>query len=133
MTRKQKGEVRIPADVDAWGHEERTAKAPAKAGYIVQFLPAENAHDAKSPDILMNGVKWEMKSPKMGRLSAVERNLKKAYRQSENIIFDSQRMGRLPDKSIQKELIKQFSLTKRMKRLLFVNRKRQTIDISTLV
>jgi hypothetical protein len=133
MTRKQKGEVRIPADVDAWGHEERTAKALAKAGYIVQFLPAENAHDAKSPDILMNGVKWEMKSPKMGRLSAVERNLKKAYRQSENIIFDSQRMGRLPDKSIQKELIKQFSLTKRMKRLLFVNRKRQTIDISTLV
>ena len=115
------------------GHEERTAKALAKAGYIVQFLPAENAHDAKSPDILMNGVKWEMKSPKMGRLSAVERNLKKAYRQSENIIFDSQRMGRLPDKSIQKELIKQFSLTKRMKRLLFVNRKRQTIDISTLV
>lgn len=93
----------------------------------------KNINGAKSPDILMDGVKWEIKAPRIGKLASMERNLKKAYRQSENIVFDSQRMGRLPDKSIQKDLIKQFILTKKMKRLLFVNRKRETIDISTLV
>lgn len=135
MTNKSnKGEIRIPADVDnVWEHEARTAHALAKAGYVVEFLPAKNNNDAKSPDIFMDGVKWEIKAPKTGKLSAVERNLKKAYKQSANIVFDSQRMGRLPDKSIQKELIKQFCLTKKMERLLFVNRKRETIDISTLI
>lgn len=134
MPRDTKGEIRIPADVDnIWKHEEKTAKALARAGYIVEFIPTNNSNDAKSPDIFMDDAKWEIKSPTTGKLSAVERNLKKAYRQSENIIFDSQRMARLPDKSIQKELVKQFSLTKKMKRLLFVNRKREVIDISTLL
>lgn len=133
QTGKNRGEVRIPAGVNVWQHELETAHALARVGYVVEFLPTKNHNQAKSPDILMNGVKWEIKAPRVGKLSAVERNLKRAYRQSGNIIFDSHRMGRLPDKSIQKELIKQFGLTKKMKRLFFVNRKRETIDISTLV
>jgi len=87
----------------------------------------------KSPDILIDSEAWEMKSPKSIKLAAVERNLKKAYHQSKNIVLDSQRMGGLPDKSIQRELIKQLQLTKGIKKLLFVNRKRETIDISTLI
>lgn len=93
----------------------------------------ENIEFMRSPDVLIDGETWEMKSPKSTKLAAVERNLKKAYRQSKNIVLDSQRMGRLPDKSIQKELIKQFQLTKSIKRLIFVDRKREAIDISALV
>ncbi len=74
-----------------------------------------------------------MKSPRSIKLVAIERNLKKAYHQSTNIVFNSQRMGRLPDKSIQKELIKQFKLTKNIRKLLFVDRKRKVIGISALV
>jgi hypothetical protein len=81
----------------------------------------------------MNGKKWEIKSPRAQKLSAVERNLKRAYHQSTNIVFDSRRMGHLPDKVIQKELIKQFKLTKNIKRMLFVNRKSKVIDIGALV
>ncbi len=66
-------------------------------------------------------------------MSAVERNLKRASRQSPNIIFDSRRMKYVPDKSIQKELVKQFKLTKDIERLLFLNRKHEVIDISTLI
>jgi len=105
----------------------------AKAGYVVEFLPTKEIRNAKSPDILMDGEKWEIKSPTAQKLSAVERNLKRAYRQSTNIVFDSHRMGRLPDKSIQKELAKQFVLTKNIKHMLFINRKRKVIDISTLI
>ncbi len=64
MNKKPKGAVLIPADVEGvWKHEIATAHTLAKAGYTVEFLPAKNNNDAKSPDILMDGVKWEIKHP----------------------------------------------------------------------
>jgi len=128
----KKGEIRIPAGLIIWQHELATAEVLASAGYIVEFLPTSKIRNSKSPDIIMDGVKWEIKSPRAQRLSAIERNLKRAYHQSTNIVFDSRRMDHLPDKSIQKELIKQFVLTKNIKRIIFVNRKNKAIDISTL-
>jgi len=127
------GKIIILPDAAVWPHELSTAKALASAGHTVEFHVNTNIEFMKSPDILIDDDIWEMKSPKSTKLVAVERNLKKAYHQSKGIVFDSQRMGRLPDKSIQRELIKQFQLTRSIKKLLFVNRKRETIDISTLV
>lgn len=133
MNRKTKGSVTIPAGVEVWEHELRTAQVLANYGHTVCFIAKDNSHKVKSADILVNGVLYEIKSPTTNKLSAVERNLKRAYHQSTNIVFDSRRMKRLPDKSIQKELIKQFRLTKNIKNVLFVNRKHEVIDISGLV
>ena len=127
------GKIIISHGAHAWPHELLTAGALAEAGYIIEFLAIKNMKHAKSPDVLIGGEVWEIKSPVASKLSAVERNLKRAYRQSANIVFDSHRMGRLPDKSIQNELIKQFKLTKNIKQILFVNRKRDVIDISKLI
>lgn len=129
---KKTSRIIIARGASVWSHELSTANALLNAGYDVEFLRAKDGNRSKSPDILMDGSKWEIKSPTASKLSAVERNLKKAYHQSTNIIFDSHRMSRLPDRSVQKELIKQFVLTKKIKRLLFVNRKRKVIDISKL-
>lgn len=81
-------------------NELSTAKALASGGYVVEFQINKNIEFAKSPDIMINNEEWEMKSPRSIKLVAIERNLKKAYHQSTNIVFDSQRIGRLPDKSI---------------------------------
>ncbi len=132
MDLRKQGAI-IPNGVEIWPHELVVAKTLADNGYVVEFLPIKKRKFAKSPDILMNGLKWEIKSPKSSKLSAIERNLKKAYHQSANIIFCSHRMHNLPDKSICKELTKQFVLTKKMKRLLFVGRDHKIIDISNLV
>lgn len=127
----KRGKVIIPAGLHVWEHELRTTQALAQAGYIVEFLDTKVSKYSKSADILMDNSEWEIKSPSAQKLSAVERNLKRANHQSTHVIFDSQRMGRLPDKSIEKELVKQLLLTKTIKQILFVNRKRQVIDIST--
>jgi hypothetical protein len=132
MPRKS-GKVIIPATISPWDHELKTAHVLAQYGYVVEFVAVSNDHKVKSADVVIDGVLYEIKSPTANKLSAVERNLKRAYHQSTNIIFDSRRMKRLPDKSIQKELIKQFTLTRNIKRILFVNRKHEVIDISTLV
>lgn len=128
-----KGEIRIPAGLTVWQHELATAEALAKAGYIIEFLPTDDKRDAKSPDIVMNEEKWELKSPKTDKLSAVERNLKRATKQSGNIIIDSKRMSKLQDRTIQKFLISKYKQQKSIKNLFFVNRQRQVIDISNLL
>jgi len=129
----QKGIIIIPADTNVWKHELITVQALASNGYDITFLPIKKGHTAKSPDILMMGHKWEIKSPKTDKLSAIERNLKRATKQSSNIILDSYRLDRLHDMTVQKFLIEKFKQQKAMKRLIFINKKRESIDISTLI
>jgi len=134
MNKKQQGAVFIPANLDnIWEHELATAQALAKAGYVVTFLSVNNIANSPSPDILMDGISWEMKAPRTNTFSAIERNLKRASKQSENIIIDSRRLHGLQDRTIQQFLEKKFSQQKTIKRLLFVNRKREVIDISASV
>ncbi len=130
---KNKGEIRIPAGLTVWQHELATAEVLAVAGYVIEFMQVDRRKDAKSPDIFMNGEQWEIKAPRTDKLSAVERNLKRATKQSANIIIDSRRMSKLQDRTIQKFLAQKYKQQKTIKKLLFVNRKHQVIDISTLV
>jgi len=128
-----RSEIRIPANLqNIWDHEIITARALSKAGYTVEFLAAANTKDAKSPDILMDGELWEMKAPKTDKLSAIERNLKRATRQSSNIIIDSHRLRKIHDQTVQHFLIKKFRQQRTISKLVFINRKREVIDISQL-
>lgn len=131
----QKKKIRTvtkPHEADVWPHERLAAQALTDAGYNVEFKVNNNREFTKSPDIVIGSRPWEIKSPTSNKLAAVERNLKKAYHQSENIVFDSLRMIKLPDSSIQRELIKQFRLTHNIRRLFFINKKREVIDIGRL-
>lgn len=134
MNSKNKiGKIILSPNINVWAHELDTAKALAKAGFVVDFQKNTNKDFVKSFDILMDGMGWEIKSPRSSRLRAIESNLKKACRQSANIVFDSKRMSNLPDASIKKELIKQAKLAKSIKNLLLVNRRREVVDIIKLI
>lgn len=132
MKQKVKSSVIIPAGLDVWEHELRTAQVFALNGYTVQFLVADQAYRTKTADVLIGDEAYEIKAPKTDKLSAVERNLKRAAKQSCNIIIDSRRMGTLHDTTIQKFLAQKLKQQKGIKKLIFVNRKHQIIDISTL-
>ncbi len=109
------------------------AKALAEAGYVVEFLLAKDTKGAKSPDISMDGLSWEMKSPKTDKLSAIERNLKRATRQSPNVIIDSRRLQRLHDEAVQNYLVRKLRQQRTIQRLLYINRQHSVIDISELL
>ena len=129
---RTKGKIIIPAGLDVWEHELRTAKVFAQHGHVVEFIAIDPTERAKTPDIQIDKIAYEIKSPKADKLSAVERNLKRAARQSGNIIIDSRRMSKIHDSTIQKFLVQKFKQQKSIKRLLFVNRKHQIVDISRL-
>lgn len=128
-----KGKIVIPADVNVWQHELTTAQALAHNGYDVTFLTIKAGSSGKNPDILMMGVKWEIKSPKTDKLSAIERNLKRATKQSGNIIIDSHRLHKLRDVTVQTLLIQKLKQQKSIRRLIYINRKREAVDIGTLI
>ncbi len=106
-----------------------TARAIADAGYDVEFAHRMWGNRVTSPDVVINGVVWEMKSPQASDRKAIERNLRKASKQSQNIIFDSQRMKGASDAEIERQLRKLCLHIKAVKRLLFIDRDREIIDI----
>lgn len=132
-TKKNSAQIVIPPEASVWHHELQTARALASAGYVVTFLTINDRRYAKSPDIIIDNETWEIKAPCSDKLSAIERNLKRATKQSQNVIIDSHRMRKLHDSSIQSMLIQKYRQQKTLKRLFFVNRKREVVDISTLI
>lgn len=132
MLRKS-GKVIIPANVSLWDHELKSAQALALHGYVVEFVEVSNGHRIKTADVVIDGVLYEIKSPKTDKLSAVERNLKRATKQSGNIIIDSRQMSKLRDVTIQKFLMQKLKQQKTIKQILFINRKHEVIDIGDLL
>jgi len=86
MKRKLEGSIIIPANVSPWDHELKTAQALAQHGYVVEFVAVSSSHKVKTADVTIGGELYEMKSPLASKLSAIERNLKRAYRQSTLIL-----------------------------------------------
>jgi len=129
---RKPGKVIIPVSIDPWSHELKTAHALARHGFTVEFVALSHNHRAKTADVVIDYILYEIKSPKIDRLSAVERNLKRATKQS-NIIIDSRRMSKLHDATIQKFLAQKLKQQKTIKKMLFVNRKHEVIDISDIL
>ena len=63
MAARITGKVIVPAHIEVWPHEFKTAQALAAAGFTVEFLRRSEGAGVKSADIIMNGVAWEMKAP----------------------------------------------------------------------
>lgn len=126
-----RGKVTKPANTHPWPHEERVADILALAGHAVEFIPEGTIGTA---DIYLDGVIYEIKSPKTRNTNTIEHRLKDAIRnQSYNLIIDSSRIKDMPDPVFQNWLIKRCRLQPQIKNMLFINKKGQIIDIKALV
>lgn len=125
----EKGMIIIEPGVDVWPHEKRTAEALAASGVTVRFLRKKNGDHVRTPDVVIDGQAWEMKSPQSSDMDKIRKNLRKALGQSANIVFDSQRIKSVPDLKVERELRKQAAAIRQIRRLLFVNKRREVVDI----
>lgn len=126
---KKYGKIIIPGDVSIWPHELRVAKILASVGFVVEFLPTRNH---KTADVLVDGVEYEIKSPETCRLSSIEQLLRKALKQSPNIIIDTFRC-RIQEERLCGYLIYKCRNQKQIKRMLFIARSGEIVDIKKLV
>lgn len=127
---KQKGKIIIPAGRKPWPHELHVANILAMAGHGVEFLPESNMHTA---DILLDGVKYEIKSPFTNKPDKLERNIKRGLKQSKNIIFDSSRIKNMRDDNLRRFLITKVKQQKQIGKLILITKRGQIIDIKSLV
>ena len=131
MKNNKIGKVIIPANADPWPHERCVAKILALAGYRVEFIPTGTIGTA---DIYLNGVAYEIKSPKSNKINTIEHRIKDAINnQSCNIIIDSSRIRGMRDCNLQNWLVKKCKAQPQIKKMLFINKKGQIVDIKKLI
>ncbi len=109
-------------------HEYETAKYFAVRGKDVVFIKPSSIPEVHRPDILMDGVEWEIKSPKGSSKRTIENNFRDAVKQSYSIIFDLRRVRIPEDQSIAK-LRREFEARPKMQRLLIIKKNQGLIEI----
>ena len=86
-------------------------------------------NDNKTPDFLIKGKYWELKSPTGNGKYNLQHALRNAAKQSENIIIDA-RFSKIHINKIKNELNYQFKHSKNIKRLLLIDKQKNMVEIS---
>ena len=107
--------------------EFETAKYFAALGKNVVFILPSHIPNQHSPDIKMDGVEWEIKCPVGKSKRTLENNMRKALKQSRNIIFDLRHL-KLSEKSSINQLENEFKNRTRIKKLLIIKKDGELIE-----
>lgn len=70
-----------------------------------------------------------MKAPRGATLDVVDRNLRRAAKKSQNVIFDSRRIKNIPDTAIERELTMRLNTIAKIDKIIFITRHAKIIDI----
>lgn len=109
-------------------HEHETALYFAKRGWDVVFMKPSSIKKQHSPDFIMNNKIWEIKSPIVFSKSSFEDNLRRAVKQSENIIYDLRRLRRNDEMKYINNLIKR-SNSQKIRTLIVIPRDGKMLTI----
>lgn len=108
-------------------HEFATAKYFADMGKDIVFLKPSDIPNIHTPDILMDGIEWEMKCPSGNSKRTIETNLRNAAKQSHYIIFDLRRI-QVPEKQCFAQLDRLFYSRSDIKRLLVIKKNNELFE-----
>ncbi|MDR1195402.1 MAG: hypothetical protein LBL00_02890 [Endomicrobium sp.] len=122
------GKIIIPYGVNPEPHELETAKFFNKLGKDVTFIAPVYEKGAKTPDIRMDGLLWEIKAPKGNSSRTIENNLRAALRQSANLIIDLRRTKLSEQKAIS-QINREFKLRKNIVKLIIIKKNQKLLDI----
>ena len=101
----------------------------AYAATDIEVLPVQNIKGVKTPDIIMNGLEWEIKNPKGKGKYVISRNIYNASKQSPNIVLDLRRMSG-SYRHYMSEIEREFRASPRTKRLLVVTKAQTIIELT---
>ncbi len=108
-------------------HEFETAKFFASRGKNIIFLRPSSIPNTHRPDILMDGLEWEIKCPEGSSKRTIEANIRKAVTQSHYIIIDL-RWIKVPEKQCLAQLELHFKTKSAIKKLLIITKNHELIE-----
>jgi hypothetical protein len=135
MSKKKKaihtGQVIIPA-----GHPNPPEYHEVAIAWIlarhyscsVEFLIPVDDYKRKTPDIVMLGLEWEIKSPTGKSKNTIERQLKRAAKQSGYMVFDGRRTP-ISDTDIKNGLLSELKKRTSIKKLIFITKSSVVVEV----
>ncbi|MCL2335458.1 MAG: hypothetical protein FWC57_05280 [Endomicrobia bacterium] len=125
---KNKGKTTVPKGAFPEKHELKTAWFLNDFGKDVEFLvPADKQH-IKTPDIKMDGIYWEIKSPTGNSSRTIENTIREALTQSKSIILDLRRIKLDGNKAIL-QIKRNFELSRKIYRIIVICKDNSIVDI----
>ena len=94
----------------------------------VEFLIPVDDYKRKSPDIVMLGVQWEIKSPKGISKVTIKNQFQRASKQARNIVIDTRRT-KLKYESIEKSVLFEMEKRSYIKRVILIDNRKNVIVI----
>lgn len=107
---------------DCFSHEMQTVNRLLEMCKDIELIPPSNTPGRKMPDLEMDGVEWEMKSPIRGSYIALKRLTCAALAQSENLIFDLRRIRKRSDEELAETNLRiLYEKFRRQRRLIIIS------------
>lgn len=110
-------------------HENATVVFLTEQGYDIELLPPVQRKGAKTPDVRMLGIEWEMKCPKSNGKYTIEHSFRSALKQSPNIIFDI-RGSKMPQEKCIAQIERRFNDFKKVNRVMIIAKKQKLLDFT---
>ncbi len=92
-------------------HEYETVEVFTSLGHDVEFLRPHDSKGLHTPDIAMDGILWEIKSPTGKSKYTIQNQFKRAAKQSKSVIIDTRRL-KMSQREALREIKKQSSIRK---------------------
>jgi Contact-dependent growth inhibition CdiA C-terminal domain len=124
----KKGKI-TPNGVVLHTHENATAVFLTEQGFDVELIPPVQRKGARTPDIKMLGLDWEMKSPRSNGKYTIEHSFRSALKQSPNIIFDI-RGSKMPQQKCITEIDRRFRDFKKVDRVMIITKQHKLLDLN---
>ena len=118
-----------PNGVSLEKHEYATVLLLTEMGYDVELVPRSTREGEHTPDIIIDNVKWEMKSPTGETRNTIKNNIQGALRQSVNVILDLRRVKRPMEKCL-RDIEREFTHNTKLRRLLVITKSKKVLDFS---
>jgi hypothetical protein len=113
--------VIIPFDLNPYPENYEVTAAALLARYFQANVTFVKRANYQTPDFIISGVLWELKSPTGNGKRTAQRNLQAALKQAENIVYDGRR-SKMDQTKLRRELQHQYTKTFRMKRLVLITK-----------
>ena len=121
--------ILIQNKVHLLDHEWSTIKFFLENGRDIELIPPIQVEKCRTPDFVMDGQVWEMKSPTGGGKHTIKHNIQNAKEQSRNVVLDLRRC-KLTDERAISEADHHFTLSKRLRKLIIITKSEEMLDRS---
>ena len=127
MMNSKRGKI-ISHGVVLQPHEREIAQLLIERGFIIELIPTARQHHRKTADAIIKGIEWEFKTLRGHTTQSIERLLKKAHKQSSNIVIDI-RHTRLREAQAIAKIKYEFRKRSAIKRIKIISKSKGIIDL----